>query len=653
PSGDLFAAIVPIKNELDLVLISTKDGRIFSNLTRGYSNDYTEILVGAFDGTNDLTWSSDGNEIAFAVRQEGTSHLLVVNVLTGKIVADIHIDGIRDMKSPCFSKDGSKVYFSGNKDGFFDIFVYNRETQLTANLTNDKYLDKNPRVSPDGAEVLYSSNRKGFFKIYTLNLKNSEKTQLTTGLGNDIQASYSVDMKSVYFSSDRFDDIYNIYSLNLEDGSMKQYTNVLTGAFAPQERVTFDHRESEERKQLIFTSYYEGRYRIYRMMNPDERGIDYQVKSDNYSVYRAKPEKLLFKMDPGFKNEYRAKKHFMVSNVGLTAGVTDDGRFLSSGNISFSDVLGIHNLQVVLDSISSYDSYYLTYLNKKNRWQWGASASFYQYFLVDFYYIPGTRFERVYKNASATAFARYPFTTFTRVDLGIGFRDQDFYTLQFSEQGSPYYREVDQSKPFLYAAYSLDTVRYAYFGPIQGMGLDLVGEYMQDTMESGHLSFRAYKEMTRRSLLAFRLYADVSNGDIPDLFSLGGSNRLRGDFYYNQFTGTRRVLATTEIRFPIIDVLHLPFGLILNNVRAALYVEAGGTWFQGDDFNFEFEGDTYDPDHFDVKAYVQYPYLMGTYGLDVSLNLAGMELHWAWSKRTNFREFPTGSRLSFWIGRKF
>ena len=653
PSGDLFAAIVPIKNELDLVLISTKDGRIFSNLTKGYSNSYTEILVGAFDGTSDLSWSQDGNEIAFAVRQEGTAHLFVVNVLTKKIISDIHIPGIRDMQSPCFSKDGRSVYFTGNKNGLFDLFVFNRDNDTATNLTNDKFLDKNPRLSPNGKELLYSSNRDGFYKVFVLDLATGGKTQLTSGLGNDIQASFSQNMKDIYFSSDRFDDIYNIYSLNLDDGTIKQYTNVLTGAFAPQERVIFDHKESEESKQLVFTSYYEGRYRIYRMMEPDERAESYQIERDNYSVYRAKPEMIKFNMDPNSNTKYKPKEHFMVSNVGLTVGVTDDGRFLSTGSLMFSDVLNIHNLNVDIQSISSYDSYYISYVNKKNRLQWGSAVSYFQYFLIDFYVQPGSRFERVYKNASATGFLRYPFSIFSRVDAGIGYRDQDFYTLQFNDEGLPFYKPVDQVKPFLFASFSRDTIRYSYFGPLQGMGLDLTAEYMQDTMESGHLYFRAYKEMTRRSLLAFRVYGDVSNGETPDLFFLGGNNNLRGDFYYNQFTGTRRLLATTELRFPILDVLRLPFGLTLQNIRAAIFAEAGGTWFEGSDFNFEFEGDTWNPEIFDQPIYFQYPYLIGSYGLDVHLNLAGMELHWAWTKRTNFREFPSGSLFSFWIGRKF
>lgn len=653
PSGDLFAAIVPIKNELDLVLISTKDGRIFSNLTKGYTGRYTEILLGAFEGKNDLAWSSDGNEIAFTARKEGTSHLFVVNVLTKKIVDSIKIPSVRDIQSPCFSKNGRTLFFVGNKNGQFDLFEYQRDGGQSRNLTEDAFVDRNPKVSPDGKELVYSSSRDGFFKVFAIDLATQEKSQLSSGQGNDIQPNYSQDMSKVYYSSDRYDDIYNIYALDLEKGTLEQFTDVLTGAFAPQERVIFDHKESEETKQLVFTSYYEGRYRIYRMEKPEERAVAYEVKNDNYSAFRANPDYLQFELTPANHTTYKPKKHFMVSNVGLTAGVTDDGRFLSSGNLTFSDVLNIHNLNVDVQSISSYDSYYVSYINRKGRFQWGTSASYYQYFFIDYFYQPGNRLDRLYKNASLTMFGRYPINMFTRFDFGIGYRDQDFYTLAFQDGEIPYYKPVDHTKPFAYAAFSFDSIRYSSYGPQHGFGVDLTAEHMLDVNDSFRLRLRGYKELTRRSLLAFRIEGDLSDGDTPDLFFLGGTDNLRGDYYYNQFAGTRKFLSTFELRFPILDAVRFPIGLTLGNIRGAFFVEAGGTWFEGGDFNFEFEGDTWDPDRFELEYLTPYPYLIGSYGLDVSMFFMGLELHWAWAKRTNFQEFPEGTRFSFWIGRKF
>ncbi len=643
PSGDLFAAFVPIKNSTDLVLISTKDGRLFKNLTPGYTNRYTELSVNPYNGTNDLAWSVDGNEIAFMARREGTNILLVVNVLTAQMVEDVTFPDIKSIESPCFSKDGKRLIFVGNRNGLDDVFIMDRQTKMITNLTNDPDDDKNPRLSPDGTELVYSSKRDGFFKVFALNIETMEKTQLTSGLGNDIQPSYSQDMSRVYFSSDRFEDIYNVYSLVSDTGEMFQYTDVLTGAFAPQERTVFDHREGEESKQLVFTSYYEGRFRIYRMDEIEKRERAYEISSDSYANVKDHKMSSNHTLDMDNFTPYRAKKNFTVSGVDVTAGVTDDGRFVGDTRVEFSDVLGNHNLSVNAYSVSSYESYYANYINRSRRLQWGVQFNSLQYFLVDRFFRVGERVDRVYKNQSLTSYMRYPVSLFSRIEFGVGITDQDTFRWNPTIQN---YEPSDFTTPFAYIGLSRDTLRYHYFGPIQGMGFDLsyteaFGEYNAAAAE-----FRAYKELTRRSLFAFRVRADMSDGDTPQLYYLGGNNNLRGDYFYNEFAGSRRVLSQFEWRFPLLDAIVFP-GFAFQNIRGSIFTDVGGAWFDDSDFEFEFEGDSFDQDDPSPN------YLLGTYGMDVSMYFLGLELHWTWSRRTNFEEFPSSSRFSFWIGRTF
>jgi hypothetical protein len=71
PSGDLIAALtynVP-DNEIDLVLISTKDGAVVKNITAGFTSAY-EYITYEYDPSlgSDITWSPDGDAIAFIAR---------------------------------------------------------------------------------------------------------------------------------------------------------------------------------------------------------------------------------------------------------------------------------------------------------------------------------------------------------------------------------------------------------------------------------------------------------------------------------------------------------------------------------------------------------------------------------------------------------
>ena len=663
PSGDLFAAIVPIKNELDLVLVSTKDGRIFKNLTKGITNRYTEINVGSFNGINDLAWTSDGNELAFTARKEGTNRIFVTNVLNGKMTENLVFSDIRDAQSPVFSKDGKKLFFVGNSKGVYDIFSYDRESKNVVNLTQDEFHNRNPRVSPDGNEVLYSSRRDGFYKIFTINLASGAKQQLTSGLGNDIQATYSTDMKSIYFSSDRFDDIYNIYELELDSGLKKQYTDILTGAFSPQERVFFDHKEGLEKRQLVFTAYYQGRFRIYRMDKPEEREEIYDVAKDNFSNVKNYKMTANIELDPERFKPYKIAGNFSLSGANVNVGATDDGRFISNSAISLSDTLGNHVLDVSTYNISGRDSYYAAYLNRSNRWQWGGIFSSEQDFFVSPFDPQRTRQTRTYKSNQLVGIVRYPISLYSRFDVGLGVSDQDSFRytfVRFDEELNDNLFDVvsaDYTEPFVSASFSRDSVRYQSYGPQQGMLFTIGYSKTLNQNDNYTMDFRAYRELTRRSLIAFRTLANRSDGETPSFYALGGNNNLRGDYRYQEFIGSRRFLAQLELRFPLIDYLRFP-GFAFDNIRGSLFIEAGGTWFDDDLFNFEFQdsapGDAVpgDPRFFNADN-PNVNYLIGAMGAEISMNLFGLEVHWTWAQRTNFDDIPSNSRMSFWIGRKF
>ena len=670
PSGDLFAAIVPYKNDLDLVLISTKDGRIFRNLTKGYTNRFAEINVGAFRGVNDIGWKEDGNAITFTARKEGTNRIFVIDVLKGKILEDLFFEDIKDAQAPIFSKDGNSLYFVGNRGGFYDVFHYTFSNKKLENVTHDEAVDRNPRLSPDGNRVLYSSERNGFFKIYDLDLKTGEKAQLTSGLGNDIQATYSQDMKRIYFSSDRYDDIYNVYSLDIEAGMINQYTNILTGAFSPQERITFDHKEGVERKQLVFTAYYQGRYRVYRMEKPEERQKEYSITKDNFSNVKDYDLTANVKLDPRRFREYKIKNNFSIHGANVSVGTTTDGLFLTNSQVAFADTVGERVLSIDAYSISSFETYQAQYIDRSRRWQWGAYGLSRQLFLVDRFSTQLNREERVYKVNELAGLIRYPVSLYSRIDFGLGVTDQDRFNLTRLDNGGLAFESVDFTEPFAFISLSRDTVRYREYGPQQGMSVDLTVREDLDTTRSASLDFRAYKELTARSLFATRFLGDYSDGDVPDIYYLGGFDALRGDYEYQQFLGSRRGLVQLEWRFPLVDHLRFPGGIAFGNIRGSIFVETGAIYFEDDDFNFEFQ-DSLPPElqrivdegfpHEVVDPTGQFfnaenpdqRYLLGAYGFEITMNLLGLQVHWTWARRTNFDLFPSSSRMSFWIGYNF
>jgi dipeptidyl aminopeptidase/acylaminoacyl peptidase len=70
---------------------------------------------------------------------------------------------------PAWSPDGSKIVFSSNRDGNFEIYVINADGTNPQRLTVDPALDSNPAWSPDGSKVVFDSNRGGSTGVYAMN----------------------------------------------------------------------------------------------------------------------------------------------------------------------------------------------------------------------------------------------------------------------------------------------------------------------------------------------------------------------------------------------------------------------------------------------------------------------------------------------------
>ncbi|HEX7556280.1 MAG TPA: hypothetical protein VF338_06625, partial [Leptolinea sp.] len=76
---------------------------------------------------------------------------------------------------------------------FFHLFAFHPQYLPLLRLTNAECDDIDPAVSPDGTKIAFSSNRGGFWDIYVLDIKTSQLSQLTKTLEFDGSPSWSPD----------------------------------------------------------------------------------------------------------------------------------------------------------------------------------------------------------------------------------------------------------------------------------------------------------------------------------------------------------------------------------------------------------------------------------------------------------------------------
>jgi len=595
PSGELIAALTTRYEDLDVVIISAKDGNVFRNLTKGFTNKFEYPVYGAFQGKKDLTWSPEGDKVAFFARRENERALLIYDALRGDLERMVSIPGVDDELSPAWSPGGQTIAFEGNRGGQVDLFTYNLETAEIKNLTQDEFYDGNPAWSPDGKQILYNRRINTSEKIFMVDADDpSRKVQLTFGDSLDIQPSFSRDGKKVWYSSDANGGIFNLYSLSLESGEIRRLTDVLGGVFTPLEMPDEDGKSS-----LAYTYYGNGLFRLFRVTPGEPEAV---IRPADQA--REPAELLPFQpplqlsLDEDKKKKYDKTRYHVENAPSVLVGVADDGTVLSNAQILLSDLLGDHRMFFDFQSVSTFSNFNYAYLNLKNRLNWSLSATdFRDFYVVQSLSGQSFRTRQFSRYTGASGDISYPFNRAYRIGAGVGYysRSIDRPLGINVTTGQTEFAQISESFPLLSWSFSGDTTRFKEFGPYHGRRFELRQDWAPTVSASGDtdlfrsgtfvnsiLDYRAYHRVTSRSLLALRLVGVVSNGHGYNIYSMGGLNQLRG-YDYREFFGNRLSFLNAEFRFPLVDALAFPFGVI-RDLRGFLFFDLGSAWFGGREF---------------------------------------------------------------------
>jgi hypothetical protein len=607
PSGDLVAVLTTRFADLDVVIISAKDGEVIKNITKGFTNEYEFISTAAFEGKSDLAWSPDGDLVAFFVRKEGTRVLMVKNALSGHRVKTMEVQ-VANAASPAFSPDGEKIVFSGNRNGVVDIFEIDYVSGEVRNLTDDEFYDSNPSWSADGQSILYNRRVDAYEKIFLMDYEDpSRRTQITFGPVSELMPSFTRDGKRILYSSDAGDEgIFNLHSLDLDTGAVNQYTDVMAGFFQAQDRPA-EHGKD----RVVTTTYFKGRFRLFEVdVSKPLKVVSPEERAGQLGELEPFEPPLRLTVDDEEKQPFFKRTYHVETAPTVGVGVANDGTIFGNAALIFSDLLGDHRFWAYITSVADFQNVDLGYVSLGSRLQYHYRARDFR----DFILVPtgGNNVSRVDSSrvTGVEAGLTFPLNRYYRLETNVGAFNRDtlnseLVTLSEAVEETfnlPGAVNEDETAFLLLGLDNIkstnavfsgnlvgDTVRYNPWGPWHGKRFNLgvsrspFGTGDDDsTFTNYSLDFRAYGKVTRRSLFAFRLGSFISRGGGSTLFGIGGYNQLRG-YQFREFIGDQAAWANLEFRFPLVDELRFPFGSI-RWIRGLFFFDVGTAWTQDGNF---------------------------------------------------------------------
>jgi TolB protein len=122
------------------------------------------------------------------------------------------------------SPDRTRIAFSSNRGGTYDLFLMDADGGNPRRLTTDTGSEGEPTWTPDGSRIVYTGTPAGGQpQLFALGPDGQSPQALTTGPGGNHSPTVSADGRTVAFVSTR-DGNQEIYAMPVEGGSARRLT---------------------------------------------------------------------------------------------------------------------------------------------------------------------------------------------------------------------------------------------------------------------------------------------------------------------------------------------------------------------------------------------------------------------------------------------
>jgi len=553
--------------------------------------------------------------LAFVTKSGGQDVIHVYDLNEGQISDTYRFDDLIAVYSPTWDPDGVRIAFTAiTREGFSDLYMFNRETVELQQLTEDLYDDRDPAWSPDGSRLAFSSDRtsvgaEGYYNIFTYGVDDGAIRYVTFGETKDISPTWSPDGSNLAYISARKDSTNRFTAQDIWAVDMSQDLNTpsvvttTSADYATQWRTTrqltsYVSSSSDpfwaDDDHIVFTSFEGLSFSVRQLSGLDSLLVEPKqvVETDLSGVGRPWT---FDRIDVGVDAEIAS--YVPKYNLDIAQGLVSQNSVLGTTGgavLAFSDMLGDDFLYLTLLNTGSGNRDFLRDLSLqvsrfklKGRANIGYGAYRYsgrRYDVTD----PDAPtafpvfFETVYGGYGLVS---YPVSKFTRLELltSVNWTKKDIQL-----------KNREREALLVSNSFSLvrDQALYWMNGPISGWRGSLSMGYTSDILYSNvsyfsvMLDVRKYFRITDTVTFASWGMARFNEGREARLFVLGGSWDLRG-FHWFDVRGQKMWFTSHELRFPLINAptillpILAPFGVA--HLRGTLFFDAAHAW--NDDYH--------------------------------------------------------------------
>jgi Tol biopolymer transport system component len=679
-------AYVANKNLTDEIYLLTQksdgnydDRRLVSG---GQSRDFESLRF--FDTA--ISWSRDGSRIAFVSKAGKDDAIYVMAPQKSEVIHKLVFPELNGLVSPSFSPAGEELVFAGISGGRSDLYTVDLADKKLRRLTQDRYSELHPQWSPDGKSIVFATDRGngtdeskllfGDSDLALYSFATREITLLTDLPGDAVNPQWSPDGSEIAFVSDH-QGIPNIYRLNLATKQITPITTLLNGIAGITES-TPAMSWSADGRVMVFSSFVKTSWQLFRMELPQAAPtLTYNANVmglGNAPIAVTSPE---LKPEPtdslwlpaiaDFNNLYTGYKLADKDSIesrkysskpqldGVALGASFGGYFGTVGGAQFllSDMMSNHNfiLSLGLTGDLRNTDVGVGYLNQGRRLNYGFEA-FQQRNAYGVFAAPTANGFITQTYRGVNAFAFYPFSRFSRVELSAGatFVSQDFVveSLNFSNGKIERDKQDIGNASFGQAGAALvyDNTVYGPLGPLSGRRSRIeVQRTLNDFQFTTVLAdYRKYFNVNNRSVLAYRLLGGANFGRDAkfQVFRIGGPYTFRGTDRAD-LLGTNFLVQNIEYRFPLLPFLP-PTADFLS---AVTFADAAAAW------GLDVPGlikESFQP--FSTQGGFHLQDLRGAFGVGARFNLGFLSLRYDFAWPTDLKNVGKPVKM-FSIGTDF